>query len=190
MNNKVVYRHIRKDTGEVFYIGLGAPKRPYSKNSRNKHWHNIVNKSGRDVEILARNLTLEEACELETFLIAEYREMGVKLVNLTDGGEGTVGMKHSSETRMEMSRVRKGKLKTEEHKANLSKVLKGRKHTKKTKSKMSVAAKGKKMDLDLKKLKIKYLNLAKEKVLTLFPNTLKKEYLFVIGILLYMQLWN
>jgi len=42
----IVYRHIRKDTNEIFYIGIGKSiKRMISKNYRNKHWHNIVNKT-------------------------------------------------------------------------------------------------------------------------------------------------
>lgn len=46
-----VYRHIRRDTGEVFYIGKGFKNRAYSFLNRNPYWHNIVNKCGFDVEI-------------------------------------------------------------------------------------------------------------------------------------------
>lgn len=43
----LVYKHIRLDTNQVFYIGVGkTDKRPYSKIYRNKHWHNVVNKAG------------------------------------------------------------------------------------------------------------------------------------------------
>jgi len=42
-----VYRHIRLDTNEVFYVGLAklGSKRPYVPNSRNKYWQNVVDKN-------------------------------------------------------------------------------------------------------------------------------------------------
>lgn len=39
----------------------------------------------------------------ETFFIEEYREMGYKLCNLTTGGEGQPGYKHTEETKKKMS---------------------------------------------------------------------------------------
>ena len=60
----IVYRHIRLDTRRPFYIGIGVNKaRAYSVKNRNKHWHNIVNKSGYEVQILFDYLTYEEAKE-------------------------------------------------------------------------------------------------------------------------------
>jgi hypothetical protein len=48
-----IYKHIRKDTNEVFYIGIAKQSyRLYSKFGRNKHWNNIVNKVGFDAEII------------------------------------------------------------------------------------------------------------------------------------------
>lgn len=48
----IVYKHIRKDTNEVFYIGIGNDiKRVTSLHHRNPLWHNIVNKVGFDYEI-------------------------------------------------------------------------------------------------------------------------------------------
>lgn len=46
MSNICVYQHIRLDTNEVFYIGIGNIKRPYIISNRNIHWKNIVNKVG------------------------------------------------------------------------------------------------------------------------------------------------
>src|SRR5690606_17227737 len=95
--NAYVYRHIKKGTTEVFYIGIGTTKkyaRAYEKNGRNKWWKGIVNKYGFEVEIIYKNITWEEACELESLLISAYGRKDLKqgnLVNLTDGGEGSVG---------------------------------------------------------------------------------------------------
>ena len=91
MKGLMVYRHRRKDNNEVFYVGVGRKKRPYSMYSRNKFWYNIVNKTDYDVEILAKNLSAEDAYELEILLIKEYGRRDLKtgtLCNLTEGGEG------------------------------------------------------------------------------------------------------
>jgi hypothetical protein len=61
-----VYTHIRMDTGQVFYIGIGSKEnRINSKKSRNKYWHNIVNKYGMISEIIEENLTWNQACDRE-----------------------------------------------------------------------------------------------------------------------------
>lgn len=148
MNDKCVYRHRRLDTNKIFYIGIGNNKRPYSKCNRNKHWKRIVNKCGYSVEILYENLSVENAIELEIFLIEIYGRIDNKtgiLCNQTDGGDGCVnlskekklsisnkltGKTHSDETKYKMSNSHKGKKFTKEHRLNLSKLNKGRKHTK------------------------------------------------------------
>lgn len=73
-----VYQHIRLDTDEVFYIGIGSDTEgKYSRaNSvigrKNPYWHNIVNKVGHRVEILNDAMSWEEACEEERRLIKLY----------------------------------------------------------------------------------------------------------------------
>lgn len=95
MRNIYLYKHIRLDNDETFYIGIGNKRRPHSTKYRNKFWHNIVNKYGYKIEILYQELTLEEAKKLEIELISFYgrKDLGLgTLVNMTDGGEGTKGM--------------------------------------------------------------------------------------------------
>ena len=126
-----VYRHRRLDTNEVFYVGIGkTEKRAYNKNKRSKFWKKITNKTDYSVEIIAEVDTWEDACELEQFLIQEYgrKNLGTgPLVNMTDGGDGSVGLKHS-----------------EEAKQKISEGNKGLKHSEEAKLKMSIAKKGKK----------------------------------------------
>jgi hypothetical protein len=89
--NKVVYLHRRNDDLSIFYVGMGSKKRPYSKRERNNYWNNIVKKHGYYTEIVADNLSVEDAYELEMFLISELgrKDLGIgRLVNLTDGGDG------------------------------------------------------------------------------------------------------
>jgi hypothetical protein len=127
----VVYQHMRKDTNEIFYIGIGDNDRPYEKHGRNQYWHNIVNKYGYELEILIEDISWELAIEFEIFLIAFYGRKNKKLgplVNLTDGGEGTHGYVASKETRKKMSDCRKGKKLLEKTKNKISESKKGSNH--------------------------------------------------------------
>jgi hypothetical protein len=97
-----VYRHIRLDKNEPFYIGIGEKeKRAYSIYDRSALWKKIVKKSNYEVEILFYDLTWEKACEKEKEFIKLYGRIDLKngcLANLTDGGEGATGYKHSKES--------------------------------------------------------------------------------------------
>ena len=67
-----VYKHIRKDRNEVFYIGIGTQdkfKRAFSKIKRNDFWRNIASKTEYEVVIIYDGLTWEEACLKEIELI-------------------------------------------------------------------------------------------------------------------------
>ena len=117
LNDNCVYRHRRLDTNEIFYVGIGNIKRPYIKSNRSKWWKRIINKTEYSVEILAKNLSKEEACELEIFLISLYGRQNIKtgiLCNLTEGGETLKGYKHSEEARKNMSIAAKNKPKVTE----------------------------------------------------------------------------
>lgn len=109
-----LYRHIRLDTGNVFYIGIGTGRRAWKKENRNKHWHNIVNAAGYEVEILMGGLTRDIAIGKEKEFIALYGEM---LCNMTGGGEGFFLGKHSSESRKKMSDAKRKLFENEEYKA-------------------------------------------------------------------------
>jgi NUMOD3 motif len=141
--------------GRLFYIGKGSSeRRAYYLSGRNKHWHNVVNKYGKpDVQILANWDTEEEALDHERLLISCFRDLGHKLCNLTDGGEGVSGLKHSEETRKKMSFSRLGKTGhkcSEETKQKLREVNLGNKHSEKTKEKLSALNKGLKNSLGYK----------------------------------------
>lgn len=124
----VVYRHKKATSGEPFYIGIGSKSRPYDENGRNIFWRRTVNKYGYDVDILCKNLSWEDACELECLLISEYgrRNKGTGcLVNLTDGGEGVKGYKHTKEAIQKIINHSTGKKMSEFNKDVLRVVNKG-----------------------------------------------------------------
>lgn len=87
-----VYLHRKETDNEVFYVGKGSHKnRAYRNDGRNQHWHRVVNKYGKTVEIFKDNLEENLAFYLEKFLILVYGKEN--LTNKTDGGEGASGCK-------------------------------------------------------------------------------------------------
>lgn len=144
----ILYKHIRNDTKEVFYIGIGSTaKRAFCKKSRNPYWHHVVNKAGYSVEILFEDLGWEEACAKERQLIKEYgrKDLGLgNLVNQTDGGEGVTGLTHSEELKARIRARRTGVIASEETRKRMSEAVKGRPKSEEWKKKMSELKKGKK----------------------------------------------
>ena len=152
----IVYAHKIKDSESIFYIGIGLyEKRAYSKRDRNKHWKNIVNKYGYDVEILFSGLDYEEANLKEVELILKYGRIDLKtgcLVNLTNGGDGVLGYTYTDEVKSKMSLIKKGlpspmkgRTLSEETKLKISNSKKGKKHSEYHKQKISEGNKGKKL---------------------------------------------
>ena len=117
-----MYRHIRKDKNEVFYIGIGSDKdykRAFINKKRSKFWEAIINKTDYEVEIMLDNLTWDEACEKEKEFIKLYGRKDLKngtLVNLTDGGEGSLNVIIKEETRIKLSKSKKGNTYLKGHK--------------------------------------------------------------------------
>lgn len=121
-----VYKHIRLDKNETFYIGVGSDRggrhtRAYRKHSRSRHWYNIVNKYGYRVEIIEDELRWEDALQREIYFISVYKRKsdGGVLVNLTLGGDGQLGISreawnkgkpHSEEWRRKLKAARVGKV--------------------------------------------------------------------------------
>ena len=68
----------------------------------------IVEKHGLIVEFVKKNLTEDEAFKLEVDLIKKYLLEGLKLANMTDGGEGTAGRVTTDESRVNYSQSRLG----------------------------------------------------------------------------------
>jgi hypothetical protein len=176
-----VYRHIRLDKNEPFYIGIGKLiSRAYSKKNRNMHWKNIVKNTKYTIEILFDNLNWEEACIKEKEFIKIHGRCDLHtgtLCNLTDGGDGTINVKISNERKHQMSLNSKGVLNafygknhSEETRKTISEKAKNRKVPENIKLKISESLKGDKNYWYGKKLseehKLKLSNKAKGKIYT------------------------
>lgn len=154
--------------GDVCYIGKGHGGRwqQHVKRSCNRRLSRIYAKAGGDLPVIKvrEGLTEKEAFETEGQLIAAIGRADLgsgPLVNLTDGGEGTVGWIAPEDVRAKMSMARRGKKLTgqnllnvracliarnanEEHRARISAGLIGRKKSPEHVAKISAAQRGKK----------------------------------------------
>jgi hypothetical protein len=133
MNNYYVYCHFRNDTNDVFYVGKGFGCRKNKTHGRSKYWNSVVAKAnGFKSQEIASNLTEAEALAFEVLMINKLRQDGAKLCNLTDGGDGVSGYRHTAEV-CEAQRQRmlgvtpwnKGKQTSQEVKEKLSKAKLG-----------------------------------------------------------------
>ena len=159
MDNKYcAYRHRRLDTNKIFYIGIGLTTRPFNKYNRNKYWHNIINKTNYNIEIIAENLDWDTACELEMLLISEYgrKDLGLGLLcNMTDGGDGITGFKHSEETKLKIKKFTKERMSNPEYLQKMINNNIGSKRSEETKLKMRNSQLGKRVSEETKnKLRI------------------------------------
>lgn len=122
--NTVVYQWLRED-GSPYYIGIGNPRRPYTGKRR------CGGPPPKErIVILHKGLEWEEACEIEKELIAFYgrKNSGTGILrNLTDGGEGIQGFRHTEESKIKISKATSG----ENH------PMYGKKHKKESIGKMS-----------------------------------------------------
>lgn len=123
-----VYKHI--SPSNKIYIGITNQHPPHKRWKsgegyyHNEYFQNSIRKYGWENfqhEILYEGLTAEEAANLEIDLIAKFKsnckEHGY---NLTAGGGGRIGLQHTEETKVKMSKAAKGKPKSMEHRKNIS----------------------------------------------------------------------
>ena len=153
-----VYVHTAPD-GKV-YVGITMKKPEYRWNNgkgykTNKHFYNAILKYGWDNfahEIVATNLSKEDACKMEQELIAQYDSTNKsKGYNKSIGGEcGSLGVKYPPETikrirsnRIYLSSWAKGKTFTDEHKNKIRIANTGKRHSAETRKKLSELHKGK-----------------------------------------------
>jgi hypothetical protein len=146
----VVYQHRRKDTNDVFYVGVGISKnRAYITNGRNSHWKTIVKKVGYEIDILIEGCSWEDACEIEKNLISCYGryDLGLgALANQTDGGEGNVRLS-PEKNKLKGEKISKSKL----GKPNLK--LRGRAFSEEHKNNIRLSNIGKKYSEEVNKKK-------------------------------------
>ena len=159
-----IYKNPLKNN-QPFYIGKGKKSRylqhcnQTKDNCTNFHKFNTIKqiqeKTGKNppIEFYAEHLTHEEACFLETELIAFYGRSDINkgiLTNLTDGGEGSFGRHdiHTPEHIEKRASKLRGKPQSIELIAKRSASLKGRKFSQSHIENLSKSRQGKTMVID------------------------------------------
>lgn len=143
-----VYRHIRKDKNEVFYIGISVDdtksyRRAFAANfqHRNKYWMNVYNKTDIEAEILFDDISIEEAKRKEVEFIALYRRKvdGGTLVNMTLGGDGVTGYKNKKLAERNKAGIWNGRKHKEESKVLIGLAHKGRERNEEWRKNISIS---------------------------------------------------
>ena len=144
-NRFYVYEHLRSDTGAIFYVGKGTGKRCFVKSHhhRNEFWQRTEKKAGGFcVRMVAKNVDEELAFLVEQERISQLRTVGVRLCNMTDGGDGTSGWIKTPEWRKKIGAAHRGKTVSKQTKAKLSASAIGYRHSEDAKAKMSASRLG------------------------------------------------
>ena len=143
-----------RETGQPFYVGKGRDRRwlIHEYKARlgtepNRHKASIIlnmlEAGWTDIPKvkIAEHLTHDQACAYEAaWIMALGRHPNGPLVNLTDGGEGTLGRLYSDKTRAKLSASKRGKTPSEEVLARLRTAWLGRTHSAETRAKMAASA--------------------------------------------------
>jgi hypothetical protein len=119
-NEYYVYLYLRED-GTPYYVGKGKGNRAYQKHRRVS-----VPKNNDKIVFAHTNLSEDDAFKKEIELILQYgrKDTGTGiLINLTDGGEGTSGIKWTSEHKIKLSEALKKSM-TPERRAICSNITK------------------------------------------------------------------
>lgn len=154
--NYYVYTHSRPN-GSIFYVGKGNEKRIKDVSRNHNQYHtNIVKKYGKENIIIKTMLCRSEqhAFDLEVKMIAALRNGGVKLINMTDGGDGASGYVFSKEQKLKLSNALKKSTRMMESLERLRIINAGSKRSNEAKLKMSNSAKKRPPVSDETKLKM------------------------------------
>lgn len=123
-----IYCLVDPRTNQIRYVGkANNPKIRYKQHLNKKiknyvhYWIQSLNKEGQFPELFI----IDEVPKVdwifwEQHYISLYKSWGFKLTNLTSGGDGLEGFKHSQLTKTKISILHKGRKLTDQHKKALS----------------------------------------------------------------------
>ena len=142
MSQYYVYLYWNEWRTQPYYVGQGKGNRAWQR-----HKFGIIRPPKDFVQIIPVRLQ-ETAWDLEIELISKWGRKGIDpngvLLNVTTGGPGVPGLKHSDNTKLKIKVARAQQVITDDHKRKTSLALKGRSTSVETRKKLSRALAGKK----------------------------------------------
>lgn len=132
MTKETYIYKISDELGNVRYIGKSNnPRRRLYQHINDKsnlhkfNWLNSIIKRGSKpiIEIIEK-VSVDIWQEREIYWISKFKEDGFDLINLTLGGDGGNGMKHTEESREKIRKYKQGIKLSEEHKKSISESVK------------------------------------------------------------------
>lgn len=156
-----IYALCDPDTGEIRYVGQTTDiERRYKQhlqvigkpNTYRKSWIQSLLKQGKEpVMRILEEATDDAWIEREKWWINEMRRQGARLTNLTNGGDGVNGLKHTEEARRKMSEKAKGRAISHATRQKLSLIHKARMSTIESRQWVSQVHKGRKRSPETRK---------------------------------------
>jgi len=128
-----VYTHSRVSDGRVFYVGKGKGDRAWDTFGRSNWWKRAVTKHGFSYNIVAHFNSESCAFSFERALIKYYGRDN--LCNMTDGGDGSSGHRHTDDAKRRIGEKSKLKVITEETKEKLRQANLGKVYSMETRAK-------------------------------------------------------
>lgn len=107
MKYKSFYVYLHRFSNGTLYVGKGSKRRAFQffLKRHNTYWDRLFRKYGQPkVKILISNLGEGESLSIEMDVIKRLKSKGKTLCNLTDGGNGCLGMFVSDETKAKISK--------------------------------------------------------------------------------------
>ena len=122
------YIHCKPD-GTPFYVGKGVRTRHKDFTYRNIYHKRVVAKYGKENILIGKlDCTSNDiALQLEIGVIKCLKRMGVKLTNLTEGGEGNVGWKCPENVKKAVAEANSKRVLTEEQRKKIGQKYLGKK---------------------------------------------------------------
>jgi hypothetical protein len=129
--HRTAHRRLRRHLAECYLRG----------DSHKERWLRALLRLGLEPSIIEieRCETADDLVEAERFHIAYARSSGCDLVNATDGGDGTAGMKHTPEAIAKIRCALTGKPKSRQHRERSASAQRGRAITEETRARLCAA---------------------------------------------------
>ena len=122
----LLVRYVGLSTNGMYRPRSHTKTRELKKTSHKSSWIKSLHAVGLRYTIVVLEAEPADIVAAERFWIAYGRACGWPLTNLTEGGDGAPGWRHSVATRAAMSATRKGRQFSVEHRANLAAAQQGK----------------------------------------------------------------